>query len=61
MRFEQLFLQHFAEVRMKTANKDKDNSQAVPYKRRLKTNTVQDEIKYKITRNITKMLYEKLK
>jgi len=29
--FEQLFLQHFAEVRMRTANKDKDNSQSNQY------------------------------
>jgi len=31
LRFEQLFLQHFAEVRMRTANKDKDNSQLNQY------------------------------
>jgi len=29
--FEQLLLQHFAEVRMRTANKDKDNSQLNQY------------------------------
>jgi len=29
--FEHLLLQHFAEVRMRTANKDKDNSQLNQY------------------------------